>query len=495
VETTQLEPLVCTQDFIRFQLQPKGILSRDSMVQLRYFSSDAADGKLFHPINCGISAAIRTATLKIGGVIINKLEDVPFYHAQTKAFNSPAYRCGIDLHLHGINNVISQNSANVHESGTFGLRDVHPSDPKTASLPYTMLLRKRDEGGPMHGIFLRDLFPILDHIELPLFLMGDAGDIYIELQLNRQTSTATGHTVGNVGGDVLKNGLGTIADCMADGGTRSDVDTSCVLDTDSVKMFVDRLYFEDDRMAMRAEQLNASKGRSLKYVDVIHTTASLPQTSRASAPATGTVDEATFTNQIAVSGMNLQNIRCCFTTSEYTTMKSTGAASSTPKFSRDFVGRYSMLATPKSDSFNVRLNDQLFYNKEVSNTAFKAAELESIYGVPLALSTALYSLDAITEKTGAFDAKTHLMPDTGSYQLAGGLELRQLEGSHYFFGTNVTTAFGNAADDYVRVSQKPVEVVHRFPRNEDTNFNYTFRYFAEIVRNFAMKDGRVEVFS
>jgi len=496
VETTILEPIVCTQSFVRFQLAPKGVLSRDSMIQLRYHcNSSAADGQLFHPINVGISAAIRTATLKIGGVIVSKLENVPFYHAMTKAYNSPAYRSGIDNHLHGINNVITQNSCPTTEAGTFGLKDVLPVSPTEGQLPYTMMIRERGNGGPTHGIFLKDLFSILNDVEIPLFLLGNAGDIYIELELNQQTNTQTGTDVGNIGGDSAKDGLGVIADCIAKSGVRQDIDTSVSLDIDSVKMFVDRLYFNEDIMAEKAEALNSSKGRMIQYVDVVHTTAALKQSEQATAPAVNTIQAKQLTNQIAVSGMDLQNIKWCYTVAKKETMTPTGPVKQKPLYSSDFVGRYKMWACPKSDSYNIRINDMMFYNTEVSNTAFKCSELESIYATPVALSTALYSQDAETEKTGAYNVKTHLFPDTTSYLLAGGLELRQLSGSHHFSGCNVSVAYGNALDDSTHIASKPVEVQHTFYRNKDTNYDVTFLYFAEVIRKLAMKDGRVEVFT
>ena len=321
--------------------------------------------------------------------------------------------------------------------------------------------------------------------------MADAGDIYIELELNQQTSTATGASVGNIGGDVLKNGLGTIADIVGPAAVR-DRDTSLTLDTDNVCLFVDRLYYSDDRMTEEAERLNSSKGRSLAYVDVINTTAAVGKANPG--PAAGTINEITFTNQIAVSGMKLQNIKGCYTVTDYTTQQAAGPVSLTPRFSRDYTGRYKMLATPKADGYNVRINDMLYYNKEVTNVAYKVSELESIYASPVALNTALYSVDAITAKVGAFNPKTNLFPAAASYQL-NDLVLRDLEGSHHFFGTNVSVAYGAELDDFVLISEKPVEFLHTFPRNESTNFDYQVRYFAEIVRSLAMKDGRVEVFT
>ena len=154
-----------------------------------------------------------------------------------------------------------------------------------------------------------------------------------------------------------------------------------------------------------------------------------------------------------------------------------------------------MAATPASDAWNIRVNDQMIYNTDVSNTAFKARELESIYGAPVALFTGLYSYNAMTAKTGGHAIKTHLFPATGSYTLAGGLVLQQLEGSHSFQGCNLSVGYGDASDDAVSVGSKPIEVLHRFPVNEDTNYSYTVRYFCETVKKMAMKDGLVEIFS
>ena len=495
VESTTLEPIVCTQSFARFQLEPQGILSKDTCLQFRINTSAAASDKMFLNVSTGISALIRTCTLKIGGKVINQIQDVPFYHAMTKAYNSPSYRTGIDKHLHGIQTVVSQNTAVTTEAGTYTLRDVKPDSPTQASIPYSMLLK--DAGGPYYAIWLRELCPILNDIELPLFLLEKAGDITIELVFNQQTSTATGASVGNIGGDVASNGLGTLAQPVATANVRADIDTSCTLDINSVKMFIDRLYYESDRMAAVAERLNATQGRMLNFVDVVSTTASMPNSAftGASAPPAGQIRVQTLTNQIAVSGMRVQNLKWCYTVNDYTTQKAGGATSLTPRHSRDFTGRYAMLATQKDDAYNLRINDQLFYNTDVENPAYKASELESIYAAPVALFTGLYSHNAMTNKEGAFTTKTHLFPATAAYSLAGGLELRQLEGAMHFAGANLSVAYGNASDDSVLIGQKPIEVIHRFPRSEDDNFNYVARYYVETVKRFAMRDGLVEVFT
>lgn len=486
VETTILEPIVSTQNFVRFQLEPKGILSKDTCIQFRLNTSSAADNKMFLNTHVGISALIKTATLKIGGKVINNLQDVPFYSAMVKAYHSPAYRSGVDAHLHGITNTIAPNSAVTTEAGTFGLRDVVPVTPTEAALPYTMMLRHT--GGPAYAIWLRELCPILNDIELPLFLLEKAGDIVIELQLNQQTSTANG-------GDVASNGLGTLAQAIASGGTRANFDTSLTLDLNSVRMYVDRHYFESDRMAATAERLNSTKGRMLNFTDVVTTTASIPQGPSSSAPAANTIKTTSYTNQVSVSGMRVKNLRWCYTVHDFSTMKQAGPTPLTPRYSRDFTGRYTMMATPKSDAWNIRVNDLLVYNTTVSNAAFKARELESVHGSPVALFTGLYSYDAMSKKEQNYGVKTHLFPATGSYSLAGGLELRHLEGSQHFAGSNLSTAYGDAADDSVLVGQKPIDVNHQFPVNEDTNFAYQVRYFAETVKRFAMRDGLVEVFT
>jgi len=485
-ESTILEPIVCTQSFVRFQLEPKGILSKNTAIQFRVETDVTSDDKMALNISTGISALIKTATLKIGGRVINSIQDVPFYHAMTKAYNSPGYRAGIDNHLHGIHNVMTQVSSVAAGAGTFTLRDIDPLTPTSGSFPYTSRLRSPGNGGPRYAMFLRELCPVLNDIELPLFLLEKAGDITFELQLNTQTSTTVGLANG-VGGDVASGGNGTIAFGIPNAAGR-DRSTALTLDVDSVKMFIDRHYYDEDTMMERAESLNSSKGMSLRYVDVVTTTAAINSTTPV--PAAGVTQTQTLTNQIAVSGMRVQNIKWCYTVADYTS----NAVSLVPRYSQDFTGRNTMKSTMQDDTWNIRVNDMLYYNTDVQNPAFKCSELESIYASPVALFTGLYSMNAMTEKSGAFPVKTSLFPTTAEYSLDD-LDQQQLAGSHHFAGANLSVAYGNASDDSVLIGQKPIEVIHKFPITRSTNYNYVVRYFTEVVKSMALKDGLVEVFT
>ena len=83
----------------------------------------------------------------------------------------------------------------------------------------------------------------------------------------------------------------------------------------------------------------------------------------------------------------------------------------------------------------------------------------------------------------------------GTYRLFGGINAEELAGNQHFNGINLSVMPGDADDDALYVNQKPIEVLHRkFPINEDTNFNYSVRYFAEVVKRFALKNGNVVIF-
>ena len=55
--------------------------------------------------------------------------------------------------------------------------------PEVSDLPKTMALTQSADTTPCWSIYLRELFPILDSIELPLFLMNE--EVAVDLEFNQ----------------------------------------------------------------------------------------------------------------------------------------------------------------------------------------------------------------------------------------------------------------------------------------------------------------------
>ncbi len=82
VDSNVLEPIVCTDTHIRFVLENKGILSRDSCIQIQLTTPDGDAGG-FLPLSAGIFGLIRHATLRVGARNINDIPGLGYRKAMT----------------------------------------------------------------------------------------------------------------------------------------------------------------------------------------------------------------------------------------------------------------------------------------------------------------------------------------------------------------------------------------------------------------------------
>tara|TARA_R100000353_G_scaffold63265_1_gene49636 strand:- start:297 stop:1880 length:1584 start_codon:yes stop_codon:yes gene_type:complete len=497
VESSTLEPITINDNNARFVFENKGILSRDTVLQ---FQLVTGGGVGFLPIGSGIYSLIKKATLRVGAKRICEITDIPFYRSMTHAYNTPSYRANYVRFMKGINNTLVPNqlgtsvggvNANV-DAGKFqptgGEVAVSTFVPEDTVVPNDMKLTSSADTTPCWSIYLRELFPILESIELPLFLMNE--EVVVELEFNKQTTA----------GDVASNGVGTLCCFESDSAAPPNlVEHTCSLVKDSCLMFVDTIYYANERMEDIDRQTDATKGMALKYTDVISNVASMGDQVAITPPA---LRETEVIHQLPLSGFSVKNVFWCFNAPARSSLTNAGQQKSTPEFYNPLYGKYAMLATPKSSTFDMRVNDSLVFPEPITNPALKATEASLVYNSPVYLHTALYSRDSYTTKTGEFADDALALPVSeskearpgGTYRLFGGIEPTEMLGGQHFEAVNLSTMPGDANDDSIYINQKPIEVLHRkFPTNQHTNFRYNAYYFAEVVKGFALKNGNVVI--
>ena len=91
IDTDILEPVIFSQDFIRFQLVNKGFLNPYSRITFQIENIGANSASLtrgFLPVGVGISSLIRRATLKIGTKTICEIDDFNHWSAYKSMFMS-----------------------------------------------------------------------------------------------------------------------------------------------------------------------------------------------------------------------------------------------------------------------------------------------------------------------------------------------------------------------------------------------------------------------
>ena len=505
VESSVLEPLTINSTTARFVFENKGILSRDTCLQFQLVVPTAQSGKAFLPLGCGIYSLIKKATLRVGAKRICVLDDLAFLRTMTHSYDTPSYRSNYTRIMKGINNTLTPSqvasgqapdpNTNV-DVGKFQPTAVQfdvTAQPELSVLSYDMALTDDENTTPCWTIYLRELFPILDSIELPLFLMNE--EVAVDLEFNVQTN----------GADALGNkSVGSL--CCFEGDNQNPpvlgADT-CTLVQNSVVMYVDTVYYANERMELIDRQVDATRGMSLNYTDVINNVASIPQVTAGNVPNNNVV-ESEVVHQIPLSGFAVKNLFWAYSTADRNSPNAGGATTPTPRFYNPLFGKYSLLSTPKSDSWDVRVNDTLVYPESITNPALKACEAKQVYNSPVYLHNALYSGDSYREKAGKYAIDANALPFStsvlsvaqgGTYKLFGGVDASELAGNQHFSAVNLSVMPGDANDDAVMINQKPIEVLHRkFPINEDTNFNYSVRYFAEVVKRFALKNGNVVIF-
>ena len=505
VESSVLEPLTISSTGARFVFENKGILSRDTCLQFDLVVPNfGVSGKAFLPLGCGIYSLIKKATLRVGAKRICVLDDLAFLRSITHAYDTPSYRSNYTRIMKGINNTLSHAQVASGQApapntnidvGKFQPTAVKYDDtgqPETSTLSYDMALTNDETTTPSWTIYLRELFPILDSIELPLFLMNE--EVAVDLEFNVQTN----------GIDAIGNkSVGTLC-CFEGDDANPPVlnEETCSLVLNSCVMYVDTIYYANERMELIDRQVDATKGMSLNYTDVINNVASIPQVTPASLLGNNIV-ESEVVHQIPLSGFAVKNLFWAYTTADRNSPNSGGAFTPAPRFHNPLFGKYSMLSTPKSDSWDIRVNDQLVYPETITNPALKACEARQVYNSPVYLHNALYSGDSYRTKAGKYPINPDALPFSdsvtsvaqgGTYRLFRGINATELAGNQHFAGVNLSVMPGDANDDTIFVNQKPIEVLHRkFPVNEDTNYNYSVRYFAEVVKRFALKNGSVVI--
>ena len=155
----------------------------------------------------------------------------------------------------------------------------------------------------------------------------------------------------------------------------------------------------------------------------------------------------------------------------------------------------------------MRVNDTLIFPQPVKSATMKAAEAENVYGSPVYLNQALYSLDTQVSKsvplTYTIDPLASQLPSKTVYDYwsesstpaQDGLDLQSLAGRIHFNAVNLSHNWGDDNDDSILIDQKPIEVLLRdIGRLKETNTFYTTYYFSEVVKRLGIMDGAVQIF-
>jgi len=494
VHSDVLEPQVLTSKIARFVLPNTGILSRDSVFQMQIKTST---DRMFLPLNAGIYSAISRVDLMIGQQTIQTVNSVALYKSITHSYDTPSYRNNFTRIMKGIDTVMKQNGTNINAGDSNknagllvnGGSTSMAFNPEILSANYDMELRTTEEKTPCWSIKIGELFPLLDNVELPLFLINDPVSVVFHLNAQDSTVNTSRKGLGNI---ALKNY--TAID------TPSAVGSTAVIIPETLLFYADYLYYTDERMFAIEESMNASKGMAKVYTDVIQVVNQ--QEAVTPAPGAATTVDKPFNFQIPVSNYQVKNV---FLGWNPNGALNGGAGDVFPAGSSTYnslLGQYALMNSVKPYNVTMRVNDELIFPQPLVNDPLKAAESSYVYGSPVNLHTGIYSRNGSTLQTNNFalDANSKYYPTSSAaagteFSAYGGMNMAtQLTGNFHFLGVNLSTLYGDSDRDTELINQKPIEVIGAYPVNDTTNINYNNYAFVEVTKLFAVKNGNVELY-
>lgn len=489
VASSVLDPIVITNTNARFVLENKGILSRDSVLQFQLVVETANSRKAFLPTSAGIFSLIKSATLRIGARRISDVKDLGFYKAMAHSYDTPDFRNNKTRLLTGINTVYNPCpvAPTAAGAGMFSHAGAQVASEGDTFQDYAMELTDSTASTPCWSVKLSDLFPVLLSIELPLFLLKE--EVAIDLVFNQQVAL-----------DQPVDGVGTLC-CFEDAGGAPPANMvlgTCSLVKHTCLLYLDTIYYANERMEEEAARVNAKNGMFLDYSDLIQNVAALPAISGLASGSTEMTSQAK-TDQVPLSGFMVKNLFWAYTVSDWLSVSSPAQpAVLSYKHYNQFYGKYALLAFRKDDTFDCRVNDLLVFPEPVTSATHKATEAEACMGGQVWLNQGVWSYNAVTTKSGLYpvDPKASLFPTPAELKVWGAhMDLSQLQGKQSFVGINLSNSYGNSNNDAVLINQKPIEIIHSsLPVSPTDNYKRTTYYYAEVVKRFGIEDGRCVIF-
>ena len=213
IDTDILEPVIFSENFIRFQLVNKGFLNPFSRITFQLdnvSASSASNVRSTLPLNIGVHSLISNATLKIGTKTICELADYNYYQAYKSMFLSNETNKEREQYLSSRGMSHSQ----VYDAGAdtcnfIGLdngKDYNESASGTTPGLTCRDLQLVNNGG-VFSITLEELFPLFKNTAFPLYMLNSDMPVQVELTLSSSTDGSRISTNGLVNASSIRTNL------------------------------------------------------------------------------------------------------------------------------------------------------------------------------------------------------------------------------------------------------------------------------------------------
>ena len=461
VKTEVLDPISITSERATFQIPKTGILDGGSMLQLGVL----ADPTQFFPLTTGIHGLIKSVFLKVGGKVLASNDDYAYYTTMTRQFDTPEHRAYVDMVKSGA----CGDRWGVVGSGRLAYRDLEgtiasPADQSSDTFDVPTMFRPTlsDETTPLFTIPLSTLLPMMRSRQLPLLAIKD--HVYLEVNFNTQAANAPGKIVCSKKTEGAKSAV--------------------ALSTPNIKFISDHLYYSAPQMTGIVQQTLSDQGLSVLYEDLITTYASVPSVAT---PGANQVVPQVLERQIAVSGKTVRNI-----------MVQMKDQNETHPVLGDYISRDLIVPT----AYNLRINDQRIYDRDVQAPPRKYMELQQVMGKPLMCPSQVYSYDTDSDKQATPSLKLNQTSMTvgkvEDYQMVSAALVAgdgDLRATSSYIGYDATTSGVNTLGNGARIGVKPIALQMTLTRGDPASQRSArdLRIFTGVERVFNLRNGEITI--
>tara|TARA_R110000744_G_scaffold101612_2_gene195866 strand:+ start:1431 stop:2984 length:1554 start_codon:yes stop_codon:yes gene_type:complete len=490
VETRLIEPRSFSQSQATFELPQEGILSSDVALQIQLQTTETtANDRMDLPLMAGILGCIERAELFFGTTLISSVEELPHLMQLKNLFVDQDIRdqthnvylgsfSGMKTVDGGVSGVAAENGwgqlalntietttqqGSLAAQGVLGLVQTAPQEANK-------LQHFRTTGNantPFFCIKLKDIFPVLSQIPLPLFALKErvrfvfhfspdlAGNRAVAVRTNAGSAAALPFRVGNL------------------------------IQQASLKLSTDLIYYEDQAgipSPMKRIQEELEKGANLVMTDYVSVFNTLPAVT-GGVPA-GTKQSQTISTLLGLDHQIVRNLLIATPPAP-----NFGAAPTEP--ANRILGNYLSKGSNDQTVIQISINNENIFPSPLNSTAKLYNELSQVHDKPLKVNRGLYSSNGQTSGAGAYPL---VRQDAAfnSNQFTQGNPNDSLNFSLNYLGINLSK---NAGENYVgngiQVGRQPVIVTltrDRVPTEQD---QLRVLYWAECERMMMIKSGNI----
>lgn len=482
VETRLIEPRSFSQSQAVFELPQEGILSDDVALQLQLTTSQTnANQRNDLPLMAGILGCLDRVEMFFGTTLINAVENCPHLMQMKNCMVDQDIRDQThNVYLGSFSGLKTQQGVGANAWGKFALNALNTDETantkasqgilglvETSATEINRLDHFRttasDRTTPYWTIKLKDIFPVLSQIPLPLFALKERVRFVFHF-----SADLAGNRV--VPGNTAAPGAGNFTT------GNNIVEGSCKLSTDLI-------YYEDQvgvPSPMLRIQQELEKGVSLVMTDYVSVMSTLP----AVAVPAGQSLQQPLSVLLGLDHQIVRNLLIATPTPPNFSVTPSVAAN-------QVLGNYLSKASNVGTTLQVSINNENVFPSPLNTTSKLYNEMSQVEDVPLKINRGLFSADGQTTGAGAYaiDANQSAF-DAG--QFFHGVANSNLNFALNYLGVNLSKDAGmNYVGNGTQIGRQPVIVTLNRTRVPTDNGQLRVLIWAECERMMMIKSGNI----